>query len=185
VDQKEEEETMRKLWISTLLVAVCVFTMVGSTTKAGGGSTSVLFAPLSGYNEAPTTYASPAFGQFTGTVSADGSSIDYELTYDGFTTNVAAAHIHLGAAALSGGVTIFLCGGGGRPACTSPSGDITGTITADNVLGLPTQDLAAGDLPKILEAMAAGATYVNVHTTLHGGGEIRGQIQVAQSGANQ
>jgi hypothetical protein len=176
---------MKKLWISTLLAAVCVFTLAGSTTKTGGASTTVLFATLSGYNEAPTTYASPAIGQFTGTVSADGSSIDYELTYDGFTTNVGASHIHFGATALNGGVTIFLCGGGGRPACTSPSGDITGTITAANVLGLAAQDLAAGDLPKILEAMAAGATYVNVHTMLHGGGEIRGQIQVAESGANQ
>ncbi len=176
---------MKKLLITTLLVALCVFTMVGSRTKAGGVSTTALSAPLSGYNEAPTTYASPAFGQFTGTLSADGTSIDYELTYDGFTTNVGAAHIHLGAAALSGGVTIFLCGGGGRPACTSPMGDITGTITADNVLAIPSQDLAAGDLPKILEAMAAGATYVNVHTMLHGGGEIRGQIQITQSAPNQ
>jgi hypothetical protein len=173
---------MRKLWIG-MAVAICVCAVMltpRSITKAGGGGTTALTAPLSGYNEAPLTFASPASGQFTGTVSADGTSIDFELTYDGFAdgNTVGAAHIHLGGQALSGGVTVFLCGGGGRPACTTPSGDFTGTITAANVGGIDSQDLVAGDLPKLLEAMAAGATYVNVHTSRHGGGEIRGQIQV-------
>jgi hypothetical protein len=34
------------------------------------------------------------------------------------------------------------------------------------------------DLADMLEAMAAGGTYVNVHTTQFRGGEIRGQVTI-------
>ena len=169
---------MKKLGISIALAAILVLALTGGpATKAGGGNTTIT-ATLTGYQETPLTLASPASGQFNGTVSEDGTSIDFELSYADFPTNVLVAHIHLGAPAITGGVTVFLCGGGGRPACPSPSGTVTGTITAENVGAIPAQDLAAGDLPKLLEAMAAGATYVNVHTTAHGGGEIRGLVQV-------
>ena len=178
---------MKKLVISSFLAAACVLALTGSVTTAGGGNTTItaITATLTGYQETPLTLASPATGQFSGTVSEDGTSIDFELSYAGLPTPVTAAHIHLGAPATSGGVTVFLCGGGGREPCTSPSGTFTGTITAENVLGLPAQDLAADDLPKLLEAMAAGATYANVHTMAHPGGEIRGQLQVVQGAGGQ
>src|SRR5260370_929245 len=69
-----------------------------------------------------------------------------------------------GRPATSGGVTIFLCGGGGRPACPVRAGIVQGTITAANVLAIPTQDLAAGDLASIIAAIREGATYANVHS---------------------
>ena len=171
---------MKKLAISIALAAILVLALTGGpSTKANGGATTIT-ATLTAYQETPLTLASPASGQFSGTLSEDGTSIDFELSYADLPTTVTAAHIHLGAPATTGGVTVFLCGGGGREPCTSPSGTFTGTITAENVLGLPAQDLAAGDLPKLLEAMAAGATYANVHTMAHPGGEIRGQLQVVQ-----
>jgi hypothetical protein len=73
---------------------------------------------------------------------------------------------------------IFLCGGGGQPACPQTlSGTITGTITADNVTGVPAQGIAAGDLTSALEAVAEGNSYINMHTTMFPGGELRGQIE--------
>ncbi len=170
---------MKKLGTSIALAAILVLALTGgSFTKAGGGGNTTITATLTGYQETPLTLASPASGQFNGTVSEDGTSIDFELSYADFPTNVLVAHIHLGAPAITGGVTVFLCGGGGRPACPSPSGTVTGTFTADDVRAIAGQDLAAGDLPKLLEAMAAGATYVNVHSMARPGGEIRGVIQV-------
>jgi hypothetical protein len=53
-------------------------------------------------------------------------------------------------------------------------------FTAANVGAIPAQGLAAGDLPKLLEAIRAGATYANVHTRAHAGGEIRGLIKVVE-----
>lgn len=73
-------------------------------------------------------------------------------------------------------MTIFLCGGGGRPACPPRAGTVEGTITAANVLAIQAQDLAVGDLASIIAAIRDGATYANVHSSRRPGGEIRGQI---------
>ncbi len=167
---------MKYLKIIMLLVAVPLLAAPVAPQQTEGVR-GFFFARLTGYQEAPMSFASPATGTFVARLSEDGNSIRYRLRYEGFQTGVLFAHIHLGQRATSGGVTVFLCGGGGRPDCPSPGGTVEDTFTADDVMAIPGQDLAAGDLPKLLEAMRAGATYANVHTMAHGGGEIRGQIR--------
>ena len=49
-------------------------------------------------------------------------------------------------------------------------------ITAAEVLGPADQGLDPGVFDQLLQAMLDRATYVNVHTEVHGAGEIRGQI---------
>ena len=70
----------------------------------------------------------------------------------------------------------------GTPTCTNTSGDFTGTITAASVVaiggGNVGQQIGAGEFSKVLAAIRAGNAYVNVHTNLSTGGEIRGQIKV-------
>jgi hypothetical protein len=51
-----------------------------------------------------------------------------------------------------------------------------GDFTANDVLGIATQQLEANNLQKLLAAIRAGKTYANVHPTTSPGGEIRGQI---------
>jgi len=136
---------MKKTFINTLLVAFCVLALSGDSRTRAQGAGTQLTAPLTGYQETPATLASPASGQFTATVSDDGQSVSFELSYDGFETDAFVSHIHLGAPATTGGVTVFLCGGGGRPDCPSPSGTVTGTFTAENVGAIPAQGLAAGE----------------------------------------
>jgi hypothetical protein len=81
---------------------------------------------------------------------------------------------------VSGGVSFFFCGGGGKPACpAATSGTITGTVVAADVIGPAGQGIAAGNLAAILEMIRAGFGYANMHTPLHPGGEIRGQIRRA------
>ncbi len=163
---------MRYLKIVALLIAVPLLPMRGASQEKNGDE---LRARLTGFQEVPTLVSS-ASGQFRGKISEDETSIDFTLSYEGFGTDVLVAHIHLGARATNGGVTIFLCGGGGRPACPVRAGTTGGTITAANVRALPDQDLAAGDLASIIAAIREGATYVNVHSKKRPGGEIRGQI---------
>jgi hypothetical protein len=76
---------------------------------------------------------------------------------------------------VNGGVATFLCGGGGKPACP-PSGTVTGTISASDVIGPASQGIAAGELDALVRAMRHGVTYANVHTDKFPDGEIRGQI---------
>jgi hypothetical protein len=49
----------------------------------------------------------------------------------------------------------------------------TGTITAADLVG----PLAGQPLSALVDAMEAGETYVNVHTSQFPAGEIRGQIR--------
>ncbi len=55
-------------------------------------------------------------------------------------------------------------------------GPVTGTITPAQVLAQPLQGINAGEFEELVRAIRAGATYVNVHSALHGPGEIRGQL---------
>ena len=164
---------MKYLTMIMLLLAVPLLPMHGAPRERDGRE---LRARLTGFQETPMTLVSSANGQFRGKISEDETSIDFTLSYEGFDTDVLAAHIHLGRPATSGGVTIFLCGGGGRPPCPVRAGTVEGTITAANVMAIPAQDLAAGDLASIIAAIRDGATYANVHSRKRPGGEIRGQI---------
>lgn len=133
-------------------------------------------ATLDGYAEVPAV-STPSKGAFRATLSADGSSLSYELEYSGLRAGASAAHVHFGREGTNGGVLFWLCGGAGKPACPGVGGTVSGTVVAGDIQAIAAQGIAAGDLRAALEAMRAGATYVNVHTSMFPGGEIRGQIR--------
>jgi hypothetical protein len=126
-----------------------------------------------------------ANGEFRGFISRNDESIAYELSYSGLQGAVRQAHIHVAQLSVNGSIVIWLCGTATNPGPagtqTCPqSGTITGTISAANVVaGSTTQQLAEGELDEVIRAIRAGATYVNVHTDVSGGGEIRGQIRAS------
>jgi hypothetical protein len=116
-------------------------------------------------------------GTFRAIIHEDGT-ITFTETFNNLTGSPLVSHIHFGEIHVAGGVMIFLCGGGGQPACPAvSSGRIdNGTITAANVVGPAGQGITAGDLASALRAIRQGAGYVNIHTTKFPGGEIRGQV---------
>jgi hypothetical protein len=105
-------------------------------------------------------------------------TITFSLTFSDLSSPLSVAHLHFAPGKVAGGVMIFLCGGGGQPACPATTeGTITGTITAANVTGPTTQGVNPGDLDSALEAVRDGLSYANMHTANFGGGEIRGQVR--------
>ena len=150
---------------------------VGSSARADHGhGRDTLRAKLKGFGEVPVN-STTGSGELRLTIDDDEQSIDFVLKYrdlEGLTTT--AAHIHLGQKDVNGGVSVFFCGGGGRPACPPDSATITGTIVPADVIGPAGQGIAAGEFAELLRALRAGKTYVNVHTDKHPPGEIRGQI---------
>jgi hypothetical protein len=159
--------------IAVLLVAAGV-TAAGATR----GGDDEFETRLSGYEETPMTVSTGGSGRFEAEVDRRDQEMDFELSYGGLEGGtVTAAHIHLGRRATTGGVSAFLCGGGGKPPCPQ-SGTVEGTVTAADVIGPAGQGIAAGQFDELVRAMRAEATYVNVHTTpMWPGGEIRGTIR--------
>jgi hypothetical protein len=132
-------------------------------------------ASLSGDNEVPPINTAGT-GDFEITIQQ--GTITFSLSFSDLSSALTVSHLHFAPSKVAGGVMIWLCGGGGQPACPADtSGTITGTITAANVTGPVAQGIAAGDLDSALEAVRSGLAYANMHTTNFGSGEIRGQVR--------
>ena len=132
-------------------------------------------ASLSGAGEVPPINTAGT-GDFEMTIQP--GMVTFSLTFSDLSSPLGVAHLHFAPSKVAGGVMIFLCGGGGQPACpAATSGTITGTITAANVTGPSGQGIAPGDLDSALEAVRNDLSYANMHTTNFAGGEIRGQVR--------
>lgn len=131
----------------------------------------VLYADLSGDQEVPPVDID-AGGSGWVTISDDESSITYEVTFSGLSGDPTAAHIHFGEAGVAGPVIIPLDHGPSPFSGTFSEGDYTA----------PDDASAPQTWAEALLAMTSGDTYINVHTALNPGGEIRGQLFVRPDG---
>ena len=170
------EKTMKKATISKLLVVsvTCFIFLLTTSLSTADVRGNKIRARLSPLNEVPSII-SDASGEFEATIHDD--QINFELKFQNLSANLAASHIHVGQRGANGGVSAFLCGGGGQPACpAATSGMITGTITAANVVGPLGQGIAAGEFAKLVRAIRSGVAYANAHNARFPGGEMRGQL---------
>ena len=166
-----------------LLVAGLLAVTPGATALAGDGDDGArtLRASLKGIEEPPSV-SSTGRGTFRATISEDGTSLSYTLSYEDLEGDVQQAHIHLGQRGVNGGIAVFLCtnlgnGPAGTQACPGPrAGTVSGTVTGDQIVGPSGQGLLPGEFAELLRAIDRNVTYANVHSAKHTGGEIRGQI---------
>jgi hypothetical protein len=167
---KERRNTVKKLWLSAglglLLLAFAV------TVAAAGNDEDEFSAKLKGFSEVPSV-STEASGRFKAEV--DNNEITFTLRYSDLEAPVKFAHIHFAQKDVNGGVAAFLCGGGGKPPCPQ-SGEVRGTVTANDVIGPSEQGIAAGEIDELIDAMDSEKTYANVHSDKFPSGEIRGQI---------
>jgi hypothetical protein len=173
-------------WAIVVGVTATVAAMAASTTAvASAGSsrsgTSTLHERLNGYNEVPVALSTTGDGRFRLRVDDRAQELTYQLSYSNLEGTVTQAHIHFGSVSQAGGISVFLCsnlgnGPAGTQACPAAPATISGTITAVDVIGPAAQGIAAGQFAELVDAVRAGFTYVNVHTTLFPAGEIRAQL---------
>ncbi|MBJ6367773.1 CHRD domain-containing protein [Snuella sedimenti] len=123
-------------------------------------------ASLKGSNEVPAN-DSNATGEAIVSINKEETMIHFKLITANI-ENVTASHFHMAPAGSNGGVVVGLYSNPNQP--SGPANGILaeGYITAD--------DIGESGLSDLIDAMRAGNIYVNVHTTSHLGGEIRGQL---------
>jgi hypothetical protein len=174
---------MRNVRVATIAGVACLLAL---TTLQDGvradGKRRILRAELHGFEEPPAV-SSTGSGEFRARINHDGTSFEYELSFEDLEGDVTQAHIHVAQKGVNGGISVWLCGTtdfpgpAGTPSCGGPrSGSVNRMVTADDVIGPAGQGVAAGEFEELLTAMRAGVTYANVHSTRNPGGEIRGQI---------
>ena len=169
---------MKKLAIAAALGALFAAGIASADDKVR--------ATLKGFNEVPSV-STEGGGSFEAVINRNGDAIDFEITYAGIQGTVTQSHMHVGQRGVNGGIVLWICGSATNPLpanagntniCTSPNGHFTGTWMAGNVQTLTNgQQISTGDLDEVIAAIRAGVAYVNVHSNLSPGGEIRGQVR--------
>jgi hypothetical protein len=171
-----EEMIMRIVRVIALTGLLTTSLMI-VTAPSSSASNDSHKADLTGYEEVPAV-SSTGTGRFRIKIDENSQRIDYDLSYENLEgTTTTASHIHLGQRSVNGGVAAWICGGGGKPACTNTAGEFSGFWTPVDVVGPAGQGLAPGEFAELVRAIRAGMVYVNVHTNKHPGGEIRGQVK--------
>ncbi len=152
-------------------VTITVAASDGSTTATTSATVTVtdvtadFIANLSGLNEVPALLSS---GYGTVNLTLDGDVLIVSGSFANLIADYAASHIHLAPAGTNGGVLIGL-----DPTVASDSR--SGTYDeANNTFVLADK---VDDPEAFRSALFDGDLYVNVHSTAHGAGEIRGQIR--------
>ena len=150
---------------------------------AGWAATTVLSANLSQANEVPPT-GSPGTGTAIVTLDTTAQTLQVQETFSGLGSGTTASHIHCCLA------SPFLPGVNVGVATTVPtfpgfplgvtSGtynmtfDLTMASTYNPAFVTAQGGTVAGAEAALETALLAGETYINIHTTNFGGGEIRG-----------
>ena len=103
-------------------------------------------------------------------LSTDAQSLGVFATFEGLSGPVQAAHLHLGAAGSNGGVVVDLSAGllaNGRLRYIATAADLTGSLGGQELLAL-------------INELAAGNVYLNLHTAAYPAGELRGQVRLSR-----
>ena len=159
---------MRRVVI-TLAAVVLLLNMAG-TAQA---QRITLTAELSGANETPAPgVLTGAFG--FAVVRLDVGAKRWEWTVDVFNmpSGTNNAHFHVGGPGLAGPTVVNIP----FPAGISNDYRLSGSATD---LSSPRPDQGIRSVEDFIQAMVGGQVYVNVHSVINGGGEIRGQLKVA------
>lgn len=134
----------------TLVASVVVLMLAAAIPALAGGRP--LAADLSWENEVPPAVGTVATGSAEFRLQPKQGRICFAITTDGLSGDVVADHIHVGRTGENGGVVVDL--GGALNGCVDG-------VDSDLIM-------AIGRSP--------ANYYLNLHTALNPGGEIRGQL---------
>lgn len=158
-------------WILGLFLVIVSSGLMATPADA---QTVTLTATLSGDQEVPPVQTG-SFGTAEVTIDLAAKTITYKVDVYNFPSGLTAAHIHISPKGISGPVIL--------PLVTTPniSNEFTlsGTLTAAN-FGTSAANLGVRSFDDAIQSMVGGQSYVNVHSVVYPGGEIRGQLAVKQ-----
>jgi hypothetical protein len=147
----------------------------------------IYVANLDGPSESPAN-ASPGTGFATVTLDLAMHTLEVDVTFSGLTTGTTAAHIHaptLSPFAGTAGVATQTPFFNGFPIGVTSGTydhifDTLDTATYNSTFVTNNGGTAAGAETALASALADGKAYLNIHTTMFSGGEIRGFLAIPE-----
>jgi CHRD domain len=130
-------------------------------------------ATLSGANETPAI-ASGAGGTATVQLNTATRVVTYRVDVYNMPSGTTAAHFHAGGPGVAGPVVVNFTVVNG----ISNDFTISGTASASDLVPRGEQGIRSWD--DFIQALTLGQVYVNVHSAVNGGGEVRGQVLLVQ-----
>ena len=161
---------MTSRWKSVLFAA----SLCALAAAPVSAQTFTLTANLHGGNETPAVIVTGAFGTATVTVDMTARTVSWAIDVFNLPSGVTAGHIHVGAPGAGGPTVVnFIV-----PSPASNDFRIAGTMRDTEFTLRPDQGIRSPD--DMFQAILGGNSYVNVHTTVNPGGEIRGQLTIKE-----
>ena len=148
-----------------VVVAATVFGVAG----AAQAQTVQFTATLTGANETPPVLTG-AYGQASVTLDLATQTVSWVIDVFNMPSGTNNAHFHVGGPGLAGPTVVNIA----FPAGISNDYRLTGSATATNLIPRGDQGIRSWD--DFLQSLVGGQTYINVHSAVNGGGEIRGQV---------
>ena len=159
---------MKHLVIATLLL-VSIILVPG----AAFGHETYFLSAASGKQEVPSVIsATDAWLELQ--FREDSSAVRYSLVVaDG--VDIFAAHLHCGVAGTNGGIVVGLYGAG----AVDVDGELaSGVLRNPDIIAQTAEDCGVpiNNIASLLAAIRADLIYLNVHSAVNPGGEVRAQI---------
>jgi hypothetical protein len=170
---------MRSLRIGT---ALSIAMLVGAGVLLGQPASAqeeivTVFATLDGGQENPPIRTG-SFGKAVFVVNRTLGTISYTINIYRYPSGVTQAHIHVSPRGVNGPVVLPI----EVPVGTSGDFSLQGTLDRDDFV--PRLAEGIGTLEDALFSITGGTSYVNIHSQVNPGGEIRGQICPVSEAAN-
>ncbi|MBI2833177.1 MAG: CHRD domain-containing protein [Acidobacteria bacterium] len=160
-----------------MLCAIGAILALGASGVQAQDQVVTVRASLEGSQENPGILTG-AFGSAVFTLNRTTQQITYTVNIFNLPSGITGAHIHVGPRGQNGPIIFPLSW------IPNVSNDfaLTGTLTSNDLV--LRQAVGIGSLEDAFWSISAGVTYVNVHTQVNPGGEIRGQICPSSADAN-
>jgi hypothetical protein len=151
-----------------VLVAAAAIIMMGLTAPAQA-ETIRFTALLSGGNETPVILTG-AFATATVELDTTSQTVSWVIDVFNLPSGINNAHFHVAGVGIAGPTVVNI------PFTANQSNDfrLSGSATSANLNVRAEQGIRSWD--DFMQSLVGEQTYLNIHTTVNGGGEIRGQV---------
>jgi hypothetical protein len=129
-------------------------------------------ANLSGNQETPAPVLTGAFGTATVTLDLGTQTVTWNIDVFNMPSGTNNAHFHVGGPGLGGPTVVNIA----FPPAISNDFNLSGSANASSTAFTVRPEQGIRSWEDFMQSLLGGQMYLNVHSQVNGGGEIRGQV---------